>query len=158
MTAKLNQMADVNINYIAYKGSGPALVDAMGSHIDSVFSDPASLKSLVQEGKLRALAVTSAKRSREFPDAPAIGELVPGYEQEGWIGLFAPAGTPKPVLATIHRAVQAATADPEIRKRLTEGEFGIVGSSPEEFTKFIKRELVTYGKIIKDANVKVTTY
>jgi tripartite-type tricarboxylate transporter receptor subunit TctC len=158
MTAKLNKMADININYIAYKGSGPALVDAMGSHIDSVFSDPASLKGLVQEGKLHALAVTSPKRSRQFPDAPAIGELVPGYEQEGWIGLFAPAGTPKSVLATLHRAVQSVTSDPDARSKLTDGGFGIVGSSPDEFAKFIKGELASYGKIIKDANVKLSTF
>lgn len=158
MTAKLNKMANININYIPYKGSGPALVDAMGNHLDSVLSDPASLKGLVQEGKLRAVAVTSPKRSRTFPDAPAIAEQVPGYQQEGWIGLFAPAGTPKAVIATLQHAVARVVADPAVRQRLTEGEFGIVGSSPEEFAKFLKGELVTYGGIIKDAKLERVDY
>ena len=87
MTMKLNTMAGIKLNYIAYKGSGPALVDTMGGHTDSAFSDPASIKTLVSEGKLRPLAVTSMKRTKSFPDVPAIGELVPGYDDLGFVRL-----------------------------------------------------------------------
>jgi len=153
MLVKLNDMAGTKIEYVPYKGTGPALSDLMGGHISSVLTDPASIKGLLAEGKVRALAVTTPKRSRAFPDVPAIAEAVPGYEQEGWLGMLAPAGTPKDVLQRIHKAVQEALNDPEVRKRLVDGDFGIVGSSPEEFGPFLKKEFDAYGKIIKSTGV-----
>jgi tripartite-type tricarboxylate transporter receptor subunit TctC len=153
MAMKLNKMANTQLNYIAYKGTGPALTDVMGGHVDTVFTDPASLKGLIAEGKLRAIAMTSPKRSRNFPDTPAFAEAVPGYEQEGWIGLLAPAGTPKDVLQKLHGAVREALADPAVRKRFDDGDFGVVGSTPDEFAALIKKELGVYGKLIKEAGV-----
>ena len=154
MTMKLNTMAGITLNYIAYKGSGPALVDAMGGHVNAVLSDPASIKSLVADGKLRPLAVTSQKRTKSFPDVPAIGEVVPGYEQEGWVGLFAPAGTPREVVQVLNTAVKQALADPAIHQRLVDGDFGVVGSTPEEFAAIINRDLAVYGKTIAAAGIK----
>jgi tripartite-type tricarboxylate transporter receptor subunit TctC len=153
MAMKLNKMADTKLNYIAYKGTGPALSDVMGGHVNTVFTDPASLKSLIADGKLRAIAVTSPKRTRTFPDAPAFAEAVPGYEQEGWIGLLAPAGTPKEIVQMLQKAVAEALADPAVRQRFVDGDFGIVGSTPDEFAAFLKKELVSYGKIIKETGV-----
>ena len=154
MTMKLNTMAGIKLNYIAYKGSGPALVDAMGGHVNAVLSDPASIKSLVAEGKLRPLAVTSQKRTKSFPDVPAIGEIVPGYEQEGWVGLFAPAGTPKEAVQALNTAIKQALADPAIHQRLVDGDFGVVGSTPDEFAAIITRDLAAYGKMISAAGIK----
>ncbi len=154
MTMKLNTMAGIKLNYIAYKGSGPALVDAMGGHVNSALSDPASIKSLVAEGKLRPLAVTSQKRTRSFPDVPTIGESVPGYEQEGWVGLFAPAGTPKEAVQALNSAVKQALADPAINQKLVDGDFGVVGSTPDEFMAIIRRDLDLSGKLITAAGIK----
>jgi tripartite-type tricarboxylate transporter receptor subunit TctC len=154
MTMKLNQMASTKLNFIPYKGTGPALNDVMGGHVNTVFTDPASLKGLVAEGKVRPIAMTSPKRSRNFPDTPAFAEAVPGYEQENWIGFFAPAGTPKDVLQKLHNAVRLTLADPSVRKRFDEGDFGVVGSTPEEFAILIKKELGLYGRFIKEAGVK----
>ena len=154
MTMKLNTMAGIKLNYIAYKGSGPAMVDVMGSHVDTVLSDPASIKGFVTEGKLRPLAVTSRKRTKSFPDVPTIGESVPGYEQEGWVGLFAPAGTPKEAVQALNAAVKQALADPAINQKLVDGDFGVVGSTPEEFAAVIRRDLDLYGKMITAAGIK----
>jgi tripartite-type tricarboxylate transporter receptor subunit TctC len=153
MTMKLNAMANTKLNYIAYKGTGPALTDVMGGHVNAVFSDPASLKALLADGKLKAVGVTSPKRSRSFPDTPAFAEAVPGYEQEGWIGLLAPAGTPKEVVQKLHSAVAEALADPVVKQRLLDGDFGIVGNTPEEFAAVIRNDLTNYGRIIKETGL-----
>ncbi len=155
MLVKLNDMAKTKIEYIPYKGTGPALADLMGGHIQSVLSDPASMKGLLADGKLRALAVTTPKRARAFPDVPAIAEAVPGYEQEGWLGMLAPKGTPRDVLMRIHAAVKEALNDPEVRKRLVDGDFGIIGSSPDEFGPFLVKEFDAYGRIIKATGVSL---
>jgi len=155
MTLKLNKMAGTKIKYLAYRGAGPALTDVMGGHVHTSLSDLASMKDLLATGKLRAIAVTTPKRTASLPDVPAFAEAVPGYEQQGWLGMLAPAGTPKDVLQTLHKAVAAALADPVIHKRLTDGDFGIVGSTPDEFAALIKKELVTYGDVIKDSGVKL---
>jgi tripartite-type tricarboxylate transporter receptor subunit TctC len=140
MLVKLNSMAGTKIEYIPYKGTGPALTDLMGTHISSVLTDPASMKGLISEGKVRPIAVTTPKRTRGYPDVPAIAEALPGYEQEGWLGILAPAGTPKDVLQRLHKAI-------------VDGDFGIVGSSPEEFGPFLKKEFAAYGAIIKSTGV-----
>jgi tripartite-type tricarboxylate transporter receptor subunit TctC len=155
MTVKLNKMAGTKLEYVAYKGAGPAITDAIGGHIDSVLGDPAALKAFIADGRLRPLGVTTPKRARAFPDVPAISEVVPGYEQEGWIGIFAPAGTPKDAVQRIYQAVAEALADPAIRQKLIDEDFGVVGSTPEEFGALYKRELDAYGKIISDTGVKL---
>jgi len=155
MTVKLNKMAGTKVDYIAYKGAGPAIADALGGHLDTVLADPASLKAYIADGRLRPIAVTTPKRTRGFPDVPAISEAVPGYEQEGWIGLFAPTGTPRDVVNRIQQAAKEALADPAIRQKLIDEDFGIVGSTPEEFSALFKRDLASYGKIISDTGVKL---
>ncbi len=153
MLVKLNDMAGTRIQYVPYKGTGPALADVMGGHISSVLSDPASMKGMISEGKVRAIAVTTPKRVAAFPDVPAFAEAVPGYEQEGWLGLLAPAGTPKDVVARLQKAVAEALADPVVKQKMIEGDFGIVGSTPDEFAAFLKKEFAAYGKIIQGAGV-----
>jgi tripartite-type tricarboxylate transporter receptor subunit TctC len=153
MLTKLNSMAGTRIEYIPYKGTGPALTDVMGGHINSILSDPASMKGQIADGKVRAIAVTTPKRTRAFPDVPAFAEAVPGYEQEGWLGLLAPAGTPKDVVARLQKAVAEALADPTVRQKLLDGDFGIVGSTPDDFAAFLKKEFVSYGNIIKSTGV-----
>ena len=154
MAKKLDKMAGTKFNYIAYKGTGPAMTDVMGGHVQTVFTDPASMKGLLAEGKVRVIASTAPKRTSGYPNVPTFSEAVPGYEQQGWIGLLAPAGTPKDVVQKLHAAVAAALADPAVRARFVDGDFGIVGSTPEQFAALIKKELVTYGTLIKESGVK----
>lgn len=154
MAKKLDKMAGTKFNYIAYKGTAPAMADVMGGHVQTVFTDPASIKGLLAEGKVRAIASTAPKRTASYPDVPTFGEAVPGYEQQGWIGLLAPAGTPKDVIQKLHAAVAAALADPAVQARFVDGDFGIVGSTPAQFAALIKKELVTYSTLIKESGVK----
>jgi tripartite-type tricarboxylate transporter receptor subunit TctC len=153
MLVKLNKMAGTSIEYIPYKGTGPALADLMGQHTGGVLTDPASIKGLLSEGKVRAVATTTPKRTRAYPDVPAFAEALPGYEQEGWLGLLAPAGTPKDVLDRLYKAVAEALADPVVKQKLQDGDFGIVGSTPDEFGAFLKKEFAGYGAVIKGTGV-----
>ena len=155
MAVKLNKMAETQIEYLAYKGAGPALIDVLGGHIDTVLADPAAVKAYLADGRLHAIAVTTPKRAHAFPNVPTFGEAVPGYSQEGWIGLFAPAGTPKEAVQRIYKAVAEALADPTVRQRLIDGDFGVVGSSPDEFAALFKQELTSYGKIISETGLKL---
>ncbi|MBS0320022.1 MAG: tripartite tricarboxylate transporter substrate binding protein [Proteobacteria bacterium] len=154
MMTKLNKMGNLKLEYIAYKGTGPAVTDVLGGHVDTVMTDPASVKAFLADGKLRAIGMTAPKRSAAYPNVPAFAEAIPGYQQQGWIGMFAPAGTPADVVQTLYKAVAQALEDPAVRARLTEGDFGIVGSTPEQFSALVKSEIATYGKVITEAGVK----
>lgn len=153
MTMKLNKQANIGIKYLAYKGSGPAIVDLLGGHIDSVLSDPPSMAGSIKAGKLRVLALTSPHRSKLFPDIPTIAESVPGYEQEGWNGIFAPAGTPSDIVHLLSKTVADALQDPKVKQAFTEADYGLVGSTPEQFAAFIKAQLAVYKDIITSVGV-----
>jgi tripartite-type tricarboxylate transporter receptor subunit TctC len=121
-----------------------------------MFNALPSMLGHVKERKLRALGVSSAKRSPEVPDVPAIQEVVPGYVVTTWYSLVAPKGTPKEVVDKLNREVNAAMADPKINARLTTDLGGTVLSfSPAEFAKFIADEAEKWGKVVKAANMKV---
>ena len=115
-------------------------------------STPAQIKA----GKLRALAVTGARRSPEFPDLPTIGEFYPGYEVTIWLALFAPAGTPEPVLAALRAAVAKALAAPDVKEKLNAaGGVEPFVTTPEEFAALIRRDYDKYGKIVKAIGIRV---
>jgi tripartite-type tricarboxylate transporter receptor subunit TctC len=110
----------------------------------------------IKAGKLRALAVTGARRSPEFPELPTIGEFYPGYEVTIWLALFAPAGTPEPVLLRLRAAVTKALAAPEVKERLNSaGGLEPFASTPEEFAVLIRRDYDKYGKIVKAIGIRV---
>jgi tripartite-type tricarboxylate transporter receptor subunit TctC len=155
LTMKLNKTAGTKIKYLPYKGIGPALIDLVGGHVDAALGDVAALKQLLAAGKILPIAVTSPKRAPGFPNVPAISEAVPGFEHQGWIGCLAPAGTPKDVVQTLYKAVAAALADPAVRGRMQNDDFGIVGSTPEEFSDFFKKELAEHATVIKATGVKL---
>jgi tripartite-type tricarboxylate transporter receptor subunit TctC len=154
-TMKLNRVAGTKVKYIPYKGLGPAVVDLVGGHIDMTLGDLAGLKQLMAAGKILPVAVTSPKRAAQLPNVPAIAEAVPGFGQEGWIGLLAPAGTPKDVIQKLNKAAVAALADPTIRGRLIADDFGVIGNSPEEFADFIHKDVVDVGATVKFTGVKL---
>ena len=147
-----NSMAKVDMVHVPYKGSAPAVTDLLGGQIDIMFDNMPSAIQHVRSGKLRPLAVTTAKRSPELPDVPTIAEAgVPGYEATSWFGMFAPAGTPAPVVARLNTALTKVLADAEVKKKLAEQGAEPYGEKPEQFAEFIRKETAKWGKVVQDS-------
>lgn len=141
--------AGINLTHIPYKGSAPAVADLIGGQVQAMIDGLPSALPHVQAGKLRALALTSAKRSPAAPELPTIAESYPGFSADAWSGLFGPKGTPKAVVDKIAAETQAILKTPEVRKRL--GELGAepVGSTPAEFTQFVQHEIDKWARVVK---------
>jgi tripartite-type tricarboxylate transporter receptor subunit TctC len=147
-----NSLAKVDMVHVPYKGSAPAVTDLLGGQIDIMFDNMPSAIQHVRSGKLRPLAVTTAKRSPELPDVPTIAEAgVPGYEATSWFGMFAPAGTPAPVVARVHTALVKVLADAEVKKKLAEQGAEPYAEKPEQFAEFIRKETAKWSKVVKDS-------
>jgi tripartite-type tricarboxylate transporter receptor subunit TctC len=146
----------VQMTHVPYKGGGPALTDLMGGQIQLMLENIPSTLPLAKSGKVRALAVTSLKRSPLVPELPTLDEAgLKGYEIVGWNGLFVPAGTPWNIVAHLHSETARALAQADVKERLaTMGAEG-VGSSPEEFRAFVKAEISKWAKVVKAAGLKV---
>lgn len=154
LTQKLKTMGNLKLDYIPYKGAAPAIADTIGGTLDTVFTDPASVRGFLATGKLRAIGASTPNRPKAFPSVPAFAEVVPGYEQQSWVGLLAPAGTPKAVIQKLNSAVSLALADPAIQQRMADGDFSIVGSNSDEFAAYLKKEFVSYGTLIKSSGLQ----
>ena len=129
--------------------------DLLGDQINIAFlAAPTNLQH-VKAGKIKALAAGPAKRLAVLPDTPALAESMPGFEASSWVGLLAPAGTPQPILAQLHKEYLAVLADPEVKAKLEGQGFEIIASAPDAFLVFVKSESEKLGKVIKDNNVKV---
>ncbi|HYA47785.1 MAG TPA: tripartite tricarboxylate transporter substrate binding protein [Burkholderiales bacterium] len=151
----LKRRAEINLIHVPYKGGAPATTATVAGETAAMFSGTSSAPQ-IRAGKLRALAVTGAKRSELFPDLPTIGEFYPGYEVTIWLGLFAAAGSPAPLLARLHAEVNAALADPEVKARLkAAGGLETYISTAPEFAGQIRRDYERYGKVVKEIGVKV---
>ncbi len=149
-------MAKVNLTHIPYKGSAPAVSDLLGNQISIMFDNMPSVIPHVRSGKLRAIAITTAKRSPELPDVPTIAEAgVPGYEAVSWFGLFAPAATPAPVLAKISAALAKVLANPEVQKKISAQGGETVNETPAQFATFIRAETTKWGKVVKESGASV---
>jgi tripartite-type tricarboxylate transporter receptor subunit TctC len=152
--ALFRMMAGVNLVDVIYQGEGAAMPDLLSGQVQAMFGVmPASL-AYIKSGKLRALAITSTKRQALLPDVPAMSEFLPGYEANGWYGLVAPKGTPKSVVDTLNRQVNAALADPAMRKRFTDLGCDVFTGSATDFGKFIASETDKWAKVIKFAGIK----
>jgi tripartite-type tricarboxylate transporter receptor subunit TctC len=148
-------MAGVNMPTVAYRGGGPALIDLLAGQVQVMFEGITSSIGYVKSGKLRALGVTSAKRSPLLPDVPAIGEFVPGYDAAGWFGLAAPKGTLTEIIDILSKEVAAGLADPGMKARMAELGAEPMPMTPAEFTKLMAAETVKWGKVIQEANIKI---
>jgi tripartite-type tricarboxylate transporter receptor subunit TctC len=148
-------MADVKFTAVPYKGVAPAVTDLMGGHVDLMFCPTASVVGLVQAEKLRALAITGAKRSPLFPDLPTVAEAgLAGYEAELHYGLVAPAGTPPAIIAKLNAALNDALADAEVQRRLATDGAAIRPGTPEAYAADIAGEEAKWSAIIKTSGVK----
>jgi tripartite-type tricarboxylate transporter receptor subunit TctC len=148
-------MAGIKLTHIPYKGSSPALTDLIGGHVAIYFSSLPPAVGLVKEGKVRALAVTSAKRSPIFPDLPTVAEsALPGYEAVLHYGIVAPAGTPRPIIDKLSTALRAAVMSEDLKSRLADDGAEPLPSTPEEYAADIDREETKWSAIIKASGAK----
>lgn len=148
-------MAGVDILHVPFRGAGPAAIDVAGGHTQMTFASVPSTMAHLRSGKLRALGVGGTKRSFALPDVPTIDEAgVPGYQAANWIGLVAPAGTPEPILARLHKELTAAQDSPELQKQFAAEGADIVRMTPPEFGAFIASELAKWGRVVREAKIK----
>jgi len=149
-------LAHVNMTAVHYKGAAPAITDLLGGTIQVMFTTVASAASLIKAGKLRALAVTSAERTKAFPDLPTIAEAgVPGYAAESWYGLFAPAKTPAPVIALLNKSVAKAVKSAAFNTLAANEGLVMVGGTPEQLQQYVDGEEARWRKVIKEADIKI---
>jgi tripartite-type tricarboxylate transporter receptor subunit TctC len=155
MMEALKQRAGIDLVHVPYKGGAPATTATVAGEVAAMFAGTSTAPQ-IKAGRLRALAVTGAKRSDLFPELPAIGEVYPGYEMTIWLGLFAPAGTPEPVLARLRDEIAKALASPDVKDKLNNaGGLQPLATSPAEFAALIRRDYDKYGKLVRDIGVKI---
>jgi len=153
----LKATAKVDIQHVPYRGASAVITDLLGGRLTMFIGSIAPLLPLVREGKLRALAVTSAKRFEAVPDLPTMVELgYPGFVSTLAIGLMAPAGTPPAIIAKIHEDAVKVLSMPDVQKRLKDIGMEVIASSPAEFTATIAAETPVWAKVIKDADIKAS--
>jgi len=142
-------MTGANMGHVPYKGSAPALTDLVGGQIELMFELVPTAIPFIQSGKLRALAVTSSQPSGMLPGVPTMQEAgIKGYHFIGWLGVLAPAGTPKDIVAKLNAEIQKAI-DGDLRKRLIELGLEVAGGTPEQFTAFMHADIAKYAKLVK---------
>jgi tripartite-type tricarboxylate transporter receptor subunit TctC len=140
---------------VHYRGGAPAVADLVSGRVDLVFAPVVESIQQVRAGQLRALGITRAERSPNLPEVPAINEEVPGYVFRSWLGVFAPAGTPPPVLARLSEEIQAAMRVPAMRERMAELGYDAVGSTPEEFASFQQAEITRTAELVRISGATV---
>jgi tripartite-type tricarboxylate transporter receptor subunit TctC len=139
---------------IPYRGTAPAIADVMAGQVQLMFAPMVGAQVQVRAGKLRALAVTSAKRLPTMPDVPTIAEVLPGFESSAWFGLFAPPRMAPDLTRRMNEAARQAIASPDVRKRLESEGLQMAGNSPEEFAAFVQSEIKRWGEVVKYSGAK----
>jgi tripartite-type tricarboxylate transporter receptor subunit TctC len=150
----LKRDAGLDIVHVPYKGPTEAATDLIGGQIPMMFGPPVTVLPLAQAGKMRALAVTSTKRSALAPELPTMAETLPGFEVVGWYGLAAPAGTPKDVIARLNADANAVVQSPELIPQLRKLGYELVGGTADEANSRIKSDVERWTKIIRDAGIQ----
>jgi tripartite-type tricarboxylate transporter receptor subunit TctC len=146
----------LKMTHVPFKGQGPALTDVLGGHTSLMMANLLSALPHAKSGRLRAYGVTSAKRTSVAPSVPTIAESgVPGFEVEQWFGVLAPANTPSEIISKVHAAVMRALQDPVVRERFVNDGAEPIGSTPEEFAAVIRADLAKWGRVIKQAGIKL---
>ena len=147
--------AKIEATHIPYKGEGPALADLAGGQIQVLTPNLSAAIGFVTAGKIRALAVTSKQRAPQLPNVPAVAETVPGFENLGWFGLVAPAGTPPAVIRKVHDDAVKALQSAEVKKRFSELGMAPVGNTPAEFSKAMKEESARWAKVVRERKLQI---
>lgn len=141
--------AGIDVTHVPYKGEGPAMADMMAGQIQFVTPNLSAAIGFVQQGKIRALAVTSRQRFKQLPNVPTVAETIPGFENLGWFGLMAPAGTPRTVISKVHQDTAKVLQSSEVRSRFEQLGMDAVGNTPEQFAGAIAQESQHWKKIIQ---------
>lgn len=151
-----NSLAKVQITHVPYRGQGPAVADLLAGQVQMLYSSIPSVMGYVQQGKLNALAVGSARRVASLPNVPTIAESgVPGYEAYSWVGMVAPAHTPREIVARLNREIVEILRLKDVEEKLNQQGAIPVGDSPEQFGAYIAAEMKKWGAVVKSANIKV---
>jgi tripartite-type tricarboxylate transporter receptor subunit TctC len=151
----LNLLAQIKMEHISYKGSGPAVTDVVAGHVPLMFDTTLVVGAHVKSGKLRPLAVTSAKRISSMPDVPTAAESgVPGFEVATWQAVFAPAGTPREIIDRLNAEIAKILQQPDTQARLAELAVDVGGGSPESLREMQQADVIKWAKVVKEANVK----
>ena len=151
---RFKMMAGLDILNVPYKGTAPALTDVLGGQVDLMFISLVTGSAQVQAGNLRAYGVTSAKRQPSFPDLPAIGEVVPGYESEAWFGVFGPAKLPDAIVGKLNQAILGALEDAKMRERLMQEGAIPAALTPAEFAKFVREDIARWAPVVRSSGAK----
>ncbi len=151
----LNLRAGIQTVHIPYRGGGPAVTDVIGGQVPLLWVSIPAAAAFVKQGKLKALAVSTLKRSAAFPDVPTVQEAgLQGFEVDSWYAIFVPAKTPKPIIERLNKAMNEVLAMPEIREKLLAQGAEAVGGTPEALGQVVLAELPKWSKLVKDANIK----
>jgi tripartite-type tricarboxylate transporter receptor subunit TctC len=153
-TEMFKQMTGTDMKHIPYKGSAASITAVIAGDVQMTIVDSPPLMPQLASGRVRALAVTTPKRAAAMPDLPAVAESLPGYEMALWIGMFAPAGTPRDVAAKLTAEVVRIVGLPDIREKLAGMGVEPLGNSSEETAEWIRREIARYGPVVKAAGIK----
>jgi len=153
MEVLIGMAGNMKLTNVTFKGGGESLNAVLGGHVNMLWDSVSQMGAHVQAGRLKPIAWAGAKRNKQFPNVPTIGESVPGYEYGGWFGLIVPAGTPRPIVDRIRTAAVAALQVPELQRKLEEGGNDVVGSSSEEFAALIQKEVVRYQQLTKQMGI-----
>lgn len=151
----LKQRSDAPLTHVPYRGGGPALNDLMGGQISLLFASAITVIPHIQSGKVKAIAVTGAKRYDGLPDVPTMAETIPGLEMPSWLAFFGPAKMPEAVTKRLSDELVKAIRDPEVRTKLATAGMEVVGGGPEELAALQKREFEQRGKLIREAGIKM---
>jgi tripartite-type tricarboxylate transporter receptor subunit TctC len=152
----LKQSFGIDLQHVPFQGGGPAVVSTVGGHTPMVITTISSASGPLQQGSIRPLAVTSARRSPALPNVPTLAEQgIPNQESDVILGVLVPATTPKEIVERLHREIVKIVADPEIKRRLAAVGFEAVGSTPAEFDERVKAEIAKWAKVIRDAGIKL---
>ncbi|UPY35734.1 tripartite tricarboxylate transporter substrate binding protein [Sediminicoccus sp. KRV36] len=153
--ALFEHQAGIRFTQVAYRGGAPAMADLVSGRLDVMFTPVVEAVEQVRSGQVRALGITRQGRSAQLPEVPAVGEALPGYVFNSWLGVFAPAGTPAPVVLRLSREISTALATPAVRGRMEQLGYEVVGSTPEEFAAFQAAELPRVTELVRISGASV---
>jgi tripartite-type tricarboxylate transporter receptor subunit TctC len=148
-------MAGVDMLHIPYKGVAAILTDMLGGRVPVAFASVPSVRSHVKEGKLRALGISTLKRSAVAPEVPPVGDTVAGYDADFWVALFTPAGTPRAVPTRLHEVLAKALAGADVRERFAQQGADVVGGTPDQLATALRSDMVKWAKVVRDARIKI---
>jgi tripartite-type tricarboxylate transporter receptor subunit TctC len=148
-------MTGVKVNHVPYRGGGPALNDVMGGQVKFFFSNGSSVVGMIQGGKVKAIAHTGKGRLKSLPDIPPVSDTLPGFEAYEWNGVFVPHGTPPDIVRTLNGAINEAIRAPDVKEHFERLNIDSRPNTPEEFRAFVKDQMERWGKVVKEANIKL---